>query len=144
MSGQLSPATWPDTAHSRFDLVSRQMPVVVEIGDHFFHEWFGKPDRAVMVAEKIHQDRQRQLLRAFAFVGPFEAEPRETLDLVVLRQRLAVHVHDQAVDGPPPFVNLHGPTPGYTYTRGTVSTARLAMLSLRSTCQIASISGAMS
>ena len=51
-----------------------ERPVVVEIGDDLFHERLRKRDGALLVAEVIVEDRQRQLLRAFALVGPFEAE----------------------------------------------------------------------
>ena len=60
-----------------------------------------------IIAEMIGQDRQRELLRALALIGPFEAEPGETLDLVMFRERPAVHGHDQTIDGAFAFIGCH-------------------------------------
>ena len=66
---------------------------------------------ALLVAQVVEQDRQRQLLRAFTFVGPLEAEFGEALHLVVLGERLAVDRHDQPVDGAFSFVRFIAFTP---------------------------------
>ena len=65
-------------------------------------------DGAILVAEVIEQDRKRELLRAFAFVGPLEAVFGEALDLVVLVEPLAVHRDDEAVDGAFSLIGFHG------------------------------------
>src|SRR5262249_42007278 len=93
------------------DLVRSQRPVVVEIGDDLLHEGFGQPDGAVLVVQVIIEDRQRELLRALALVGPFEAVAGESLDLVVLVERPAVGRHHEPVDGAPALVGRHGLTP---------------------------------
>src|SRR5262245_25082296 len=67
----------------RFDLRSGQLPVVVKIGHHFFHETVGKRDRALLVAQKVIKDRKRQLLWAVPFIGPLKAVPCEALDVIV-------------------------------------------------------------
>ena len=67
---------------------SRQRPIVVEIGDDRLHERLRQRDRALLVAQVIEQDRERELLRAFALIGPLEAVFGEPLDLVVLVERL--------------------------------------------------------
>src|SRR5262249_54999420 len=78
-------------AQKRVDLGAAQCPVVVEISDDRSHERFRQHDGALLVAEIVEQDRQRQLLRALALISPFEAELRQALDLVMLVERLAVH-----------------------------------------------------
>src|SRR5215831_14472521 len=77
-------------AQKRVDISAAQRPVVVEIGDDGFHKGLRKRDRALPVAEVVEQDGERQLLRAFALISPFEAELREALHLVMLAERLAV------------------------------------------------------
>src|SRR5262249_13207636 len=73
-----------DLADEGRDQVGAERPVVVEIGDDLLHERLRQPDRALLVAEVLVEDRERELLRAFALVGPFEAILREALNLVVL------------------------------------------------------------
>src|SRR5215469_6526380 len=75
-------------ADERRDLLGPQRPVVVEIRDHLFHERRRQLDRALLVAEVIVQDRQRELARALALVGPFESIAGEPLDLVPRVERL--------------------------------------------------------
>ena len=58
------------------------------------------------VAEMIDENRQRELLRAFAFIGPFKAVAGEALDAVMLIERLAVDRDDEPVDGALSLVNL--------------------------------------
>src|SRR5215510_14309267 len=65
------------------DLLARQFPIVIEVGDDRFHERPGKLYRALPVAQTIEQNGERKLLRAVALVGPLEAESGEALDLVV-------------------------------------------------------------
>src|SRR5262249_22160990 len=77
-------------AHEGGDLGGAERPVVVEIGDDRLHERLGQGDRPLLVTEVVVEDRQRQLVRAFALVGPFEAIPGEALDPVVLVERAAV------------------------------------------------------
>ena len=96
----------PAVAQERIDVLAAERPVVVEIGHHRFHERRRKPDRALLVAEVIVEDRQRQLLRAVALVGPLEAELGEALDLVVLVEPLAVDRDDQPVDGALALIGL--------------------------------------
>jgi len=57
------------------------------------------------------RDSQRELVRAVALVGPFEAEFGEALDLVMLAKRTPVHGHHEAVDSAFAFVSLHGNSP---------------------------------
>ena len=93
------------------DLVSGKSPVVVEVGDDFLHERLGKPDGAFLVAEMIVQDRQRELLRILALIGPFKTEFGEALDIVVLVEAPAVDGHHQAIDGPLSRVGSSSITP---------------------------------
>ena len=81
-----------------FYLFSRQRPVIVEVGDDPLHEGLGKRDRAILVAEMIVENGQRQLPRARTFVGPLEAPFGDLLDLVVLGQRSPVDRHLETVD----------------------------------------------
>src|SRR5262249_39070950 len=84
-----------------------ERPVVVEIGDDSFHERLAERDRAVLIAEVIVEDREGELARAFALVGPFEAVAGVALDLVVLGERPAVDRHAQACDGALSGVGRH-------------------------------------
>src|SRR5215831_9745670 len=77
------------------DLRRCQRPVIVEVGDDGLHERFRERDSAFLVAQVVIEDRERQLLRAFTFVGPFKAVFGEAFDLVVLVERAAVDRHDQ-------------------------------------------------
>src|SRR5207245_4939068 len=81
------------------DLFARERPVVVEIGDHRFHEWFAELDRPLLVTQAIEQDSERQLLRAVARVAPLETASGEALDLVVLVELFAVYRYDETIDG---------------------------------------------
>src|SRR5215472_9470165 len=90
-----------------FDVAGSQRPVIVEVGDHRLHERRGQAYRAHLVAEVVVEDRKRELLRAVALVGPFEAIAGEAIDLIVLVERPAIGRHDQAVDGAPAFVGRH-------------------------------------
>src|SRR6185503_4823595 len=81
------------------DIRAAEPPVIVEIGNYGAHEQVGQVDGAQGVAEMVEKDRQRQLLRALPLIGPLEAVFGEALDLVVLRQWLAVDGHDEAVNG---------------------------------------------
>src|SRR5262245_32643217 len=98
------------SAQERIDLLTAERPVVVEVGDNSLHEGLREPNGAVLVAEVIVEDRQRQLLRALALIGPFEAVAGETLDVIVLIEPLAVDRHNQAIDRPLPLICLHGHT----------------------------------
>src|ERR1700730_5126180 len=89
------------------DFIAGEHPIVVEIGDYVFHVWRRQCDGATAVAEIIEQDRQRELPRAFAVIGPFEAIFGETLDLVMLRQAIAVDGDDEAIDGALALVAFH-------------------------------------
>src|SRR5215471_11233764 len=95
------------SAQERIDLAAAERPVVVEIGDHRLHERLGERDGARLVAEMVVEDRERELLRAFALVGPLEAVAGEALDLVVLIEPLSVDRDDQAVDGALALVGAH-------------------------------------
>src|SRR5262247_2105868 len=90
------------------DLLARQFPIVIEVGDNRFHEWLGELYRALLVAQTIEQNGEGELLRAFALVGPLEAESGEALDVVVLVEPLAVDRDDEAVDRAPALVDGHG------------------------------------
>jgi hypothetical protein len=81
------------------DLLARQFPIVVEIGDDRFHERLRELYRALFVAQAIEENGEGELLRAVSLVGPLEAESGEALDLVVLVQPLAIGRDDEAVDG---------------------------------------------
>src|SRR5712691_4870976 len=70
--------------HERIDVLAAERPVVVEIGNDRLHERRRKPNSPLLVAEVIVKDRQRQLLRAVALIGPLEAEFGEEIDLIVL------------------------------------------------------------
>src|SRR5215813_13417034 len=80
-------------------LFGAERPVVVEIGDDRLHERLGEADRPLLVAQVLVEDRQRELLRAFALIGPFEAIPGEALDVIMLVELPAVDRHDQPIDG---------------------------------------------
>src|SRR6266536_414493 len=69
-------------AQETVDLRPCQRPIIVEVGNDSLHERFRERDGALLVAQVIVEDRQRQLLRAFTFVGPFEAVFGEAFDLV--------------------------------------------------------------
>src|SRR6516164_6404009 len=100
-------------AQKRLDLRIRQRPVVVEIRDDLLHEWLRQRDRALLVGEVIVENCESELLRAFALVGPFEAVPGQTLDLVMLVKTLAIDRDDETVDRALSLICLHGarPTP---------------------------------
>jgi hypothetical protein len=89
------------------DFVAGQRPIIVEISDHVFHVGRGQRDGAISVAGVVEQDRQRQLLRAVAIIGPLEAVFGEALHLVVLGQRTAVNGDDKAVDGAFALIGFH-------------------------------------
>src|SRR5262249_46381356 len=67
----------------------------------------GQADRALLVAEVVEEDRQRELARTLALVGPFEAVAREALDLVVLIEPPPVGRDDQPIDGALALVGRH-------------------------------------
>src|SRR5262245_19666525 len=73
-------------AQERIDVLRGERPIVVEVGDDLLHEGLRQPDRALLVAEVIVQDGERELLRARAFVRPLEPPRGELLDVVVLAQ----------------------------------------------------------
>src|SRR5262245_41885011 len=60
-------------AQEAVDLRPCQGPIIVEVGDDGLHEWLRERDGALLVAQVIIEDRKRQLLRAVAFVRPFES-----------------------------------------------------------------------
>ena len=97
--------------HRGINLGAGKLPIIVEIGHDLFHEWLGQPDRPGIVAKIVRQNRQRQLLRTVALVGPFEAEFGEALDVLMLAERLSVHGDDEAVDGAFALVDFHGNSP---------------------------------
>src|SRR5438034_1392216 len=94
-------------ADEAVDLFARELPVVVEIGDHRFHEWFAQLDRPLLVAQAIEQDGERKLLRAVALVAPLETESGEALDLVVLVELFAVDRHDESIEREIRLVDTH-------------------------------------
>src|SRR5215211_1203411 len=96
--------------HECVDVSAGELPIIVEVGDHLFHERLGKADRPLRVAQIVDQDGERELLRAVALVGPFEAVAGEALDLLMLVQLVPIDCHDQAVDGPLALIGLHGLT----------------------------------
>ena len=81
-----------------FYVLFGQSPIVIEIGNHLFHEWFGQPNRKSLVAKMIVKDCERELLRARALVGPLEAPFCELFDVVMLAQRTAINRHAKPVD----------------------------------------------
>src|SRR5262249_31569613 len=85
-------------ADESVDLFAAELPVIVEIGDHCFHEWLAELDRLLLVAQVIEQDGERKLLRASTLVAPLEAEFGESLDLIVLVELPTVDRHDEAID----------------------------------------------
>src|SRR5499433_4529611 len=89
------------------DLFAAQLPVIVEIGDHRFHEWLAELDRLLLVAKAIEQDGERKLLRAPTLVAPLEAEFGEAVDLVVLVELFAVDRHDEAIDRTLALIHAH-------------------------------------
>ncbi len=96
---------------SGVDFGASELPIIVEIGHDLLHERLRQPDRPGIVAKIVHQNRQRELLRTVALVGPFEAEFGEALDLVMLAKRTPVHGDDQTVDGAFALVDFHGNSP---------------------------------
>src|SRR5262245_29325535 len=103
-----SPSLRLDDAQERVDLAAVEFPVLVEIGDDLLHERLRHSDRPLLVAEVIEQHRERELLRAIALVGPFEAVAGKALDVVVLIEALAVDRDDETVDGAPSLICAHG------------------------------------
>src|SRR5579863_3568805 len=89
------------------DVVAGEPPIVVEIGDHVFHERLRQRDGAFAVAGMLEQNRQRQLLRAGSLISPFETALGELPDVVVRRQRRAVDGDDKSVHGAPALVGFH-------------------------------------
>jgi hypothetical protein len=85
-----------------------QRPVIIEIGDHFPHERLGEFDRAVLIAEVILENCQRQLLRARAFISPFESPLGELLDVVMLAEPMAIDGDLKTVDISCSLIGLHG------------------------------------
>jgi hypothetical protein len=90
------------------DLGACEHPVIIEIGDDVLHERLRQCDGAVFVPEMIEQDRQGELLRAFALVGPLEAVFGEALDLLMLVKPAAVDRDDKAIDGALALIGFHG------------------------------------
>src|SRR5512135_3331332 len=78
----------------RIDVRPGEDPVVVQIGDHLFHKSRRQSAGAILVVQKVVEDRERQLLRTFALVGPFEPIFCEALGVIVLVQALAVDSYD--------------------------------------------------
>ena len=70
----------------------------------------GRPIGVVSRSDLLIHERECEKVRAGKaeyFTAPsFEAEPGEALEAVVLVERLAVDRDDEAVHGPPSFVNL--------------------------------------
>jgi hypothetical protein len=89
------------------DVIFGQHPIVIEIGNHLFHEWFGQPNRKSFVAEMIVKDSECELLRACTFVGPLEAPFCELFDFVMLGERTAINRHAKPVDLPRSLICLH-------------------------------------
>lgn len=89
------------------DVGAGQHPIIVEIGDHLLHEAIREPDGAGLVAEVIVEDRQRQLLRALAFVGPLEAPGREGVDIIVLGEFARVDRDQEPVERAFAFIGFH-------------------------------------
>src|SRR5581483_6499945 len=102
------------------DIGAGQRPVIIQIGDDRLHERLRQRDGELLVAEVVVKDRECQLLRALALVGPLEAIFGEALDLVMLVELLAVDGHDEAVDRSFPFIDFHRYTA--TVARVNVST----------------------
>jgi len=99
-----------DRSDGAFDLLARQDPIVVKIGNDLFHERFRQANSAFLVAEMIVEDRQRQLLRARSFISPLEAPLGKLLDLVVFTKRTTVDRDNESVDLAFALVGLHGTT----------------------------------
>src|SRR5262249_59230812 len=83
-------------ADESVDLCAAELPVIVEIGDHCFHEWLAELDRLLLVAQAIEQDGERKLLWAPTLVAPLEAEFGEALDLVSRVVLVSVDNHDDS------------------------------------------------
>src|SRR5262249_39721139 len=67
-----------------------QFPGIVEFGDHGAHERRVERERAGVVAEMVGEQRQRELGRAAALVGPFEPGRRQALQVITWVERRAV------------------------------------------------------
>ena len=85
-----------------------QRPVIVEVGDHPSHKGLGELDRAILIAEVVVENGERQLLRARAFVGPLEAPFGELLDFIMLGQSTAIDRDFETVDIARSLISLHG------------------------------------
>jgi hypothetical protein len=68
-------------------------------------------ERPRIVAEMVGQERQGELRRPGALIGPFEAGRRELLQIVARVERLAVDGHHRPVEAAPAAIELHGINP---------------------------------
>src|SRR5262249_2224355 len=93
------------------DVRACETPVVVEIGDHRFHERFRQQYGAFLVAQVIVENCEGQLLRALTLVRPLKTGFRETLYLVMLGQGLAVSRNHKPVNRAFSLVCFHGARP---------------------------------
>src|SRR5262249_52484154 len=99
-----------DLRQGAVDVGRGYRPVVVEVGDDLLHEGLGKSDSAILVAQVVVKDGERQLLWTRTLVGPLEAPLGELLHLVVLRQRPPVDGHLEPVNAARAPIGLHAAT----------------------------------
>jgi hypothetical protein len=89
-----------------FDLLFGQCPIVIEINDYLFHEWFGQPNRTSFIAKVIVQDGERELLRARSFVRPLKTHFVNCLTSECL-QRTAINCHPKPIDLSHSLIDFH-------------------------------------
>ena len=87
--------------------VAGQLPRVVQLGHHIAHERLGQRQRALRIAEMVGQQRQRQLPRTIAFIGPFKSHAAEPLDVVARIEQCAIHRDHRAVQAAASRIDLH-------------------------------------
>ena len=104
-SDQGSPRSMSRSAASMSSL--RQPPRIVQLGHDAAHEGFRQRQGALRIAEVIGEQRQRQLPRAVAFVGPFESHAAEPMDVEARIERHAIHRHHRTVETAAALIHLH-------------------------------------
>ena len=91
-----------DLPQRGIDFIAGQAPGVVQFGHHPPHEAFGQRQGPLRIAQVIGQQRQRQLPRAVALIGPLEPHPAEPPHIEARIERRAVHRHHRAVEAERP------------------------------------------
>src|SRR5579863_234973 len=96
-----------DAFERRVDLGGGQLPGIVEIGDDGAHERFVERERLGVVAEMVGKQRERQLRRAVALIGPLETGRRQAFQIEARIEWLAVYGHLRPGEAAAPDIGLH-------------------------------------